>query len=258
MRVLFSPGPWGGLIVPGPRAGAKQDGCFRISLLIMDPKQRAAEAALPMIQSGMTVGLGTGSTAKYFIEGLAVLVAAGKLLDLRCVPTSVASENLGRQLGLTIAPVTTNIDVTVDGADEVAPNLDVIKGLGGALLREKIVAQNSRQLIIVADASKRVQKLGTHSPLPVEVAQYGHEIHVAFFQSLGAEPLLRKDSTGRTFVTDNGNFIYDCQFAGGIDHPQALSDQLSSRAGIVETGLFLHLATTAIVADDHEATILRR
>jgi ribose 5-phosphate isomerase A len=224
----------------------------------MNPKQRAAEAALPLIHSSMTVGLGTGSTARFFIEGLARLVAEGKLRDLRCVPTSLASEQLARQLSLTIAPLASSIDITVDGADEVAPNLDLIKGLGGALLREKMVAQNSHQLIIIADESKRVTKLGTHSPLPVEVVQFSHEIHLPFFKSLKADAVLRKDSLGTPFVTDNGNLIYDCRFPGGIDDAQALNKELAARAGIVESGLFLGIATMAIIANDTEAKIIRR
>jgi ribose 5-phosphate isomerase A len=224
----------------------------------MNPKQRAAEAALPMIESGMTVGLGTGSTARFFIEGLARFVSEGKLRDLRCVPTSVASETLARQLSLPIASLSSSIDVTVDGADEVAPNLDLIKGLGGALLREKMVAQNSRQLIIIADESKRVSKLGTHSPLPVEVVPYSHEIHVAFFRSLKADAVLRKDPSGAIFITDNGNYIYDCRFTNGIDDARELSEKLTSRAGIVESGLFLGMARMAIIADDYTAQIIRR
>jgi ribose 5-phosphate isomerase A len=224
----------------------------------MNPKQRAAEAALPLIHSGMTVGLGTGSTARFFIEGLARLVAQGKLQSLRCVPTSLASENLARQLSLSVTPLAGPIDITVDGADEVAPNLDLIKGLGGALLREKMIAQSSRQLIIIADESKRVTKLGTHTPLPVEVVQFSHEIHLPFFKSLKADAVLRKDSTGGPFVTDNGNYIYDCRFAAGIDDVHALNEKLAARAGIVESGLFLGMATMAIIADDHEAKIIRR
>lgn len=224
----------------------------------MSPKQRAAEAALPFIQSGMTVGLGTGSTARYFIEGLAQFVRQGKLRDLKCVPTSLASEKLATELGLTVVPLNTGVDVTVDGADEVTPELDLIKGLGGALLREKIVAQNSQQLIIIADASKRVTKLGTHSALPVEVIPYGHEMQVAFFKGLGAVAVLRKDDSGKIFQTDNGNYIYDCRFAGGIDDPVGLSARLGERAGVVESGLFLHIAAMAITADDREVKIDRR
>ncbi|HEY1686285.1 MAG TPA: ribose 5-phosphate isomerase A [Tepidisphaeraceae bacterium] len=224
----------------------------------MDPKQRAAEAALPMIQSGMTVGLGTGSTARFFIEGLARLVKEGQLRDLRCIPTSLASENLARQLGLPLIPFNSRIDVTVDGADEVTPNLDLIKGLGGALLREKMVAQNTGKLIIIADRSKRVEKLGSKSPLPVEVVQYGHEMQVAFFHEIGAEPELRKEESGKNFVTDNGNFIYDCRFVRGMDDPRVTSEKLANRAGVVETGLFLGIAAMAIVADQDKVEILQR
>lgn len=226
----------------------------------MNAKQRAAEAAIEFIQSGMTVGLGTGSTAKYFIDALGATFTAGKLRDLRCIPTSVASERQAKQLGLPVVTWTEvqQIDVTVDGADEVAPNLDLIKGLGGALLREKIVAQNSRQFIIVVDESKRVQKLGSKSPLPVEVIAYGHEIQVPFFKWLGAEPVLRKGDDGKPFVTDNGNYIYDCRFALGMDDPKGLAEKFGERAGVVGTGLFLGIARAAVVAGEKGVEILRR
>ena len=141
------------------------------------------------------------------------------------------------------------VDVTVDGADEIGVNLDLIKGLGGALLREKIVAQNSRSLIIIADESKMVQRLGTKAPLPVEVAAFCHQIHESFLRSLGASPALRKNADGSLFVTDNGNHIYDCRFPDGIAQPSKLEAALRGRAGIIDCGLFLGLCQRAIVAD---------
>ena len=217
----------------------------------MNPKQRAGEAAIAFVKSGMVVGLGTGSTADEFLKALAAALKSGRLRDIRGVPTSRQSEQRARQLGIPLATLEEcpNPDVTVDGADEVAPNLDLIKGLGGALLREKIVAQNSRQLVIVADAAKRVDVLGTRSPLPVEVAQFGHEVHVPFFAKLGGKAMLRRGADGAVFVTDNGNYIYDCRF-GGIADPRKLEEALLRRAGIVESGLFLGLATCALIADD--------
>ena len=119
--------------------------------------------------------------------------------------------------------------MTVDGADEVDPQLDLIKGLGGALLREKIVAQNSKRLIIIADASKAVTKLGTKSPLPVEVAKFAHETQLTYLRGLGATPTLRRGADGSAFITDNGNYIFDCRFAAGIDDPRALSIALRQR-----------------------------
>jgi ribose 5-phosphate isomerase A len=220
----------------------------------MNPKQRAAEAALNFVQNGMILGLGTGSTADFFLIALSNAIKEGKLRDIRGVPTSRQSERRSEQLGIPLATLVDcpHSDVTVDGADEVAPNLDLIKGLGGALLREKIVAQNSKKLVIIADSGKAVAKLGTHSMLPIEVTPFGHEIHVEFFRSLGAIPTLRRDAAGKVFVTDNANFIYDCRFERGIDDPAQLESALLHRAGIVETGLFLGIARVALIADEQK------
>jgi ribose 5-phosphate isomerase A len=218
----------------------------------MNPKQRAAEAALKFVRDGMVVGLGTGSTADQFLQALGAALKAGKIRDIRGVPTSRQSERRAEQLGIPLATLAQcpHPDVTVDGADEIAPNLDLIKGLGGALLREKIVAQNSGKLVIIADSGKTVSKLGEHSMLPIEVVQFAHDVQEAFLASLGAVPALRRGPDGSTFVTDNGNYIYDCRFAGGIDRPHELELALKSRAGIVETGLFLGIASVAIIASE--------
>jgi ribose 5-phosphate isomerase A len=218
----------------------------------MNPKQRAAEAALKFVQSGMIVGLGTGSTADQFLQALSAAIKAGTIRDIRGVPTSRQSERRAEALGIPLLTLAEcpEPDVTIDGADEVAPNLDLIKGLGGALLREKIVAQNSRRLVIIADASKSVAKLGTHSMLPVEVVPFAHEVQEPFLRSLGATPALRRGADGTAFVTDNGNYIYDCRFENGIEQPGELEARLRGRAGVVETGLFLGLASVALVADE--------
>jgi ribose 5-phosphate isomerase A len=219
----------------------------------MTPKQRAAQAALAHVRSGMLLGLGTGSTADCFIRALAEALGRGALNDIRCVPTSIQSQKLAEQLGV---PLTTlsevgTLDLTVDGADEIDPNLDLIKGLGGALLREKIVAQNSRALLIVADSSKRVARLGQRCPLPVEVVPFEHACQAAFLAGLGCRPTLRLGPDATPFITDNGNVIYDCRF-DGIASPRRLLDELAHRAGIVECGLFLGMATKAVVADERE------
>jgi len=218
----------------------------------MTPKQRAAEAALPFIQSGMVIGLGTGSTADFFLQALAAALKTGQLRDIAGVPTSRQSEHRAMELGIPLTTLLRSpvLDVTVDGADEIAPNLDVIKGLGGALTREKIVAQNSKQLVIIADTSKTVTTLGTKSPLPVEVLPFAHESHEPFIRSLGAEPTLRKVG-GMIFNTDNGNLIYDCRFSQ-IEDPIGVERALRKRAGIVGTGLFLGLATSVLIADERE------
>ncbi len=224
----------------------------------MDPKQLAAEAALSFVHSGMVVGLGSGSTARLFIAALGQALDGGKLRDIRGIPSSQRSGQQAQSLGIPLVsfaqcPV---IDLTVDGADEVDPQLNLIKGHGGSLLREKIVAQNSRKLLIVADAGKKVSCLGTRFPLPVEVTPFGFESHVPFLRSLGAEPALRTIDA-KPFVTDNGNFIYDCRFAR-IDDPAALQSALRQRAGLVECGLFIGLAQIALIATEKDVETLSR
>ena len=225
----------------------------------MNPKQLAAEAALPLVKSGMIVGLGTGSTADFFLKALGDALAAGKLKNIRGVPTSVQSDRRARELGI---PLTTlaecpHPDITVDGADEVDPQLNLIKGLGGALLREKIVAQASKTLVIIADQSKTVSTLGTRCPLPVEVAPFCYEVHASFLKSLGADPVLRRNADGNPYVTDNGNYIFDSRFTAIAD-PAGLQRTLKDRAGIVESGLFIGLATTAFIATDDGVNTLKK
>jgi ribose 5-phosphate isomerase A len=215
----------------------------------MNLKQQAAEAAISFVQSGMVVGLGTGSTADYFLLALAHALRDQRLRDIRGVPTSQASERRANELGIPVASLSNcpTPDVVVDGADEVDPHLNLIKGRGGALLREKLVAQNSRKPIIIVDASKVVQTLGTTGPLPVEVVPFEHTIHERFFRDLGATPQLRRNPDGSPFVTDNGNYIYHCTF-DRIDDPRALEAKLHNRAGVLETGLFLDLAQVVLIA----------
>lgn len=226
----------------------------------MNPKQRAAQAALHYVQSDSVIGLGSGSTADCFLIALADALRAGKLRNVRGVPTSEQTARRSREMGIGLVPLSqaAPLVVTIDGADEVSPQLDLIKGLGGALLREKLVAQNSKQLVIIADSSKRVDKLGSKSPVPVEVAQFEHEMTAKFLRSLGCDVTLRAKSDGANYVTDNGNFIYDCRFPSGIDDPAELSSQLQDRAGVVESGLFLNLATVALIAGDRGVDTLTR
>lgn len=217
----------------------------------MNPKQRAAESALEFVKSGMVLGLGTGSTTDFFLDALGRAIKNGQIRDIRGVPTSLHSEHRAQELGI---PLTTladhpHPDVTVDGADEVAPNLDLIKGLGGALLREKILAQASKKLVIIADAGKIVTRLGTHSKLPVEVTPFEYPIHEAFFRSLGGNPVLRKTPGGKIYTTDNANYIYDVGFDQGITDPAGLESALLHHAGIVETGLFLGIASVVLISD---------
>jgi ribose 5-phosphate isomerase A len=228
----------------------------------MNPKQRAAEAALSYVRSGTSIGLGTGSTADYFLVALAAALKTGRLSDVRGVPSSEQTQRRARGLGIPLidlADATGPLDVTVDGADEVADNLDLIKGLGGALLREKIVAQNSARLVIIADAGKRVARLGTKAVVPVEVVQFAHEAQVRFLRTLGCEPALRTRPDGSKFVTDNGNVVYDCRFPGaGIPDPRELDNVLNRRAGIVGSGLFLGMAEVAVIGGDSDVEVLKR
>jgi ribose 5-phosphate isomerase A len=218
----------------------------------MNPKQRAAQAAVSYVRSGMIVGLGTGSTADYFLVELAAALQSGKLREIKGVPTSQQSEKRAIELHIPLATLADcpAPDITIDGADEVDPSLNLIKGLGGALLREKIVAQNSKQLLIIADTSKTVSTLGERSPLPVEAAIFGHETHAAFLAALGCQPALRRTKAGEIFTSDNGNYIYDCKFPR-IPDAVRLESQLKNRAGIIETGLFLNLARTVIIGTEN-------
>ncbi|MGN6626106.1 MAG: ribose-5-phosphate isomerase RpiA [Tepidisphaeraceae bacterium] len=225
----------------------------------MNPKERAAQAALQHVQSGMTLGLGTGSTAKIFIDLLGAKIASGELRDIRGVPTSVRSDEQARDLGIEIVDfsIVDTCDVTIDGADEVSPTLELIKGLGGAMLREKIVAQNSKKLIIIADESKAVPHLFAKCPLPVEVTRFSYQASERYLKSIGSVPTLRQDGTGKAYVTDNGNFIYDCKFNESFD-PAAVELKLKSRAGIVATGLFIGIASLAIIASDSGVRLIER
>ncbi|WP_338864479.1 ribose-5-phosphate isomerase RpiA [Myxococcus stipitatus] len=213
-------------------------------------KREAAEAAVDrFFQPGMRVGLGSGSTAAFAVRRLAALRAEGRLLDVSGVPTSRATEALARELGV---PLTTleehpTLDVTIDGADEVAPDLSVIKGGGGALLREKIVAQASVRVVIIADVTKLSPRLGTHWPVPVEVLPFGWRSQQLFLESLGARVVPRMRADGTPDVTDQGNRVLDCAW-GPIDAPETLAARMEARAGIVEHGLFLRVATDLVVA----------
>jgi ribose 5-phosphate isomerase A len=212
-------------------------------------KRAAAERAAEWIRDGMTVGLGTGSTVRHLLDVIAERRAAGEWRDIVGIPTSEDTAGRARRLGIPLATLDERprVDVTIDGADEVDPELRLIKGLGAALLREKIVAAASRELVIVADASKVVDRLGTKAPLPVEVDPFGAAIQPEFLRALGAEPVLRVRD-GQPVVTDGGNRIYDCRFADGIADPEALEATLALRPGIIDSGLFLGMATAVVVA----------
>lgn len=214
-------------------------------------KQRAAERAVALVEDGMTLGLGSGSTVFYALQQLGQRVRAGELRDISGVPTSRQTARRAAEFGipLTTLEAAPRLDLTMDGADEVDPDLNLIKGLGGALLWEKIVATASDRLAIIVDDSKLVAQLGSRAPLPVEVVRFGWQTHLAYLADLGAEPTLRRASAagGDPYVTDSGHYILDCRF-DGIDDPHVLSAQVNSRPGIVENGLFLDLADLVVVA----------
>ena len=208
----------------------------------------------------MRVGLGTGSTVAHFLDVLAERLRAGALERIVGVPTSVRTEERARALAIPLAELhdAQPLDVTVDGADEVDPGLDLVKGLGGALLREKMVAQASERLVIMVDDSKQVERLGTRAPLPVEITRFGWRAHLDFLRALGCEPTLRTSSDGSPYVTDNGNHMLDCRFPAGMDNPGAVEDALRRRAGVVESGLFLGMASAVLVAGAAGVRVLER
>jgi ribose 5-phosphate isomerase A len=218
-------------------------------------KEAAARASLKYINDGQVVGLGTGSTAAYFIQFLGEKVKSG--LRVRGIPSSERSGELAEGLGV---PLTTfeecpEIDVTVDGADEVDSQLRLIKGGGGALLREKIVASATKQFVIIADASKRVAMLGKF-PLPVEVIKFARPVVEKKISALGAQVALRRDAAGDLYLTDEHNYILDCTF-GEIPDPDTLAQQLSDMPGVVEHGLFIGMASIVLIADGNEVVELR-
>ncbi|HSG82367.1 MAG TPA: ribose-5-phosphate isomerase RpiA, partial [Gemmatimonadota bacterium] len=212
-------------------------------------KKQAAERAAAAVVSGMVVGLGTGSTAIIAVRRIAERLSAGELKDIVGIPTSEATAAEARRLGVPLTTLDEHpaVDLTIDGADEVDPNLDLIKGGGGALLREKIVAQASAREIIVVDESKLSPILGTRWAVPIEVIPFGLRTETEFLTALGAEVKLRQTKDGKPFVTDNGNNILDANF-GPIEDAQELAWLLEERAAIVTHGLFLDLATDVIVA----------
>ena len=222
-------------------------------------KKQAAERAVEFVKSGMVVGLGHGSTAIFAVRHIAQLLQSDRLRDILGVACSLQVEDEARQLGIPLTTLDEHpvIDVTIDGADEVDPNLDLIKGGGGALLREKMVAQASHREIIVVDETKLSPALGTWWPVPVEVVPFGWRSQVLFLESMGARVRVRQVSDGKRFATDYGNLILDCNF-GPLSETAHVAATLKGRAGIVEHGLFLGLATDVFVANARGVRHLKR
>jgi len=222
-------------------------------------KHAAALYAVRFVEPGTIVGLGTGSTAIHAVREIARLHHAGELRGIRCFATSseVAREAADAGLPLIDNEGPAAIDVTIDGADEVDPQLNLIKGGGGALLHEKIVAQASKREIIIIDESKMSPQLGTRFRLPVEVIPFGHAGQWHFLRDLGGDPELRTKADGSPYTTDEGNYIYDCTF-GPLADPEELGAELHARSGIVEHGLFLGMADDVIVAGQNGLRHLQR
>ncbi len=225
-------------------------------------KKAVAAKALEYVQDGMKLGLGSGSTAEIFVELLAPRVRGG--MKLLCAPTSEKTAALARKLGLTLAPLDdlAPLDLTIDGADEADRNLDLIKGGGGMLLREKIVAAASKRMIVIADETKLVPRLGKY-PLPVEVVEFGHKSIAARLAAAFAEagyadvPMTLRQRDGAVFRTDSGNVIYDCAF-GAIQNAPRLAAAISAVPGVVEHGLFIGIATTLLIATAGEVEVITR
>lgn len=222
-----------------------------------DLKKEAAEAAAATVTDGMVVGLGTGSTAYFAIAYLCDRVRDG--LRITGIPTSERSAQQAREGGIPLGELDADlrIDVTIDGADAVAAgSLDLVKGLGGALLREKMVAQASDRLLIVVDGGKLVDRLGLNSPIPVEITPFGWQATAGRIARLGARPVLRHASTGEVFRTDGGNYILDCH-VGPLDDPAALDASLQAIVGVVETGLFIGRTSAVYAASESGVRVLQ-
>ena len=219
-------------------------------------KQLACQRAAQEVQDGMVLGLGTGSTVYYFLQELGRMARAG--IRLMGVPTSVRTAEIATQLAI---PLTTlddqpHLDLAVDGADEVDAHLNLIKGAGGALLREKIIAASADRFVVVVDDSKIVTQLGERYPLPVEVVPFGHTPAIRALEGLGARVILRHGTAGQPWLSDNGNYILDCRF-GPMPDPVALQKELLAIPAVVDSGLFLNMADMAIVGQANGVRLLQ-
>ena len=221
-------------------------------------KRAAAQTAVALINNGMIVGLGTGSTASFAVSIIAQRVSDG--LNIIGIPTSEKIEQLARSMGIPISTLAEHdhIDIAIDGADEVEiGTLNLIKGRGGALLREKIVATAADHLVIVVDDSKLVDCLGIRNPVPLEVVPFGWQATAKRLRSLGASLTLRLGHDGQPFISDGGHYILDCAF-GAIEYPVHLQQQLDRTVGVVESGLFLGLTSQVIVGSRKGVSVLHR
>jgi ribose 5-phosphate isomerase A len=226
----------------------------------MNLKQQAACFVLDYVRDGMVLGLGTGSTNAYFLDMLGEKIETGLLQNVAGVPTSERTAAHARELGIPLTSLADQprIDLAIDGADEVDSDLNVIKGLGRALLREKIIEIHADRFVVLVDESKVVSRLGSIAPLPVEVVTFQIEAHLRWLGGLGCNPVLRHEEDGTVIVTDNGNYLVNCWFEAGIADPYVLARTLADRPGIAEHGLFLDMATEVVVAGAEGIRILKR
>jgi ribose 5-phosphate isomerase A len=218
-------------------------------------KRNAAEEAVKFVKDGMIVGLGTGSTAKIVVDLIGEKLS--KDFKIKGMPTSIKTKQQAEKLGIELINIDDQdvIDLAIDGADEVAPDMSLIKGLGGALLREKKVEKKAKELIIIVDENKMVEKLG-RGELPVEVHSEDHESTATEIENIGCEAKLRLEDNGEIFVTDNKNYIYHCLFPNGIENPKEMDKKLQSINGVRDTGLFINMATKIIIGNDEGTRIL--
>jgi ribose 5-phosphate isomerase A len=221
-----------------------------------EAKRRAAEHAIELVNEGQIIGLGTGSTAKFAIEGIGRRVSGG--LSIQGVPTSMATERMARDAGIPLVELNevNSIDITLDGADEVDDDFNMIKGGGGALTREKLVALASKQRVILIDESKLVSRLGQSRSLPVEVLPFAWALSAQRLSEIGCVARLR-ERDGKPFVTDNGNYILDCYF-GSIEDPPALESRIKLLPGVIESGLFIGIADTLIIGFEDRVEVRHR
>ena len=226
----------------------------------MNSKERAARKALELVESNTIIGLGTGSTTRIFIELLGKQIQQGKLSHIKAVPTSEYTAQQAANWGITLTTLakTPYLNIAVDGADEVDPDLNLIKGLGRALLREKIVEIHTDKLIIIVDESKLVHRLGSRCPLPVEILPFEAEAHIHWLTTLGCQAELWLEKDGSHALTDNGNYLARCWFDDGIEDIYTLAERLAFRPGIIEHGLFLNMAHRVIVASERDTKIIKK
>jgi ribose 5-phosphate isomerase A len=231
----------------------------------MNLKQQAALKALQYVQDGMLLGLGTGSTTAYFIDALGEKLKAGELHGITGVPTSEETIRRAREAGIPLTTLSETfrgtdppfLDMAVDGADEIDPQLNLIKGLGRALLREKVIEMHARRFIVIADESKVVKRLG-RGPLPVEILPFEHQVQVHWLNTLGCRAALWLETDGSPVITDNGNYLARCWFETGIPDPYALARNLADRPGVIEHGLFLDMGSLAVIAGSSGIQVMER